>query len=194
VNGDLFDFWFEYGHAIPKRFVRVLQAGELRAGGSRYVCRRKSDFWIGNYLERELDVSFTDAALTLELQAEDLLATGRPGPATTVKAPETDPPKRVAAASFAGSIRCRDPSRRDIALEPQPRAARRADGSGFGGALAGRAAAGYDAVVLGHFHRPLHHRERREFLILGDWLSGGATPARGRAVSLLEFGTAEKPA
>ena len=26
VNGDLFDFWFEYGHAIPKRFVQVLQA------------------------------------------------------------------------------------------------------------------------------------------------------------------------
>ena len=26
VVGDLFDFWFEYGHAIPKRFVRVLTA------------------------------------------------------------------------------------------------------------------------------------------------------------------------
>ena len=70
VNGDLFDFWFEYGHAIPKRFVRVLQAlGELRrrAVPVTYV-GGNHDFWIGNYLERELDVTFTDEALTLELQ------------------------------------------------------------------------------------------------------------------------------
>src|SRR5258705_5329109 len=29
VLGDLFDFWFQYGHAIPKRFVPVLTS--LRA-------------------------------------------------------------------------------------------------------------------------------------------------------------------
>src|SRR5258705_9219929 len=43
VNGDLFDFWFEYGHAIPKRFVRVLMAmGELRRAGDRKSTRLNS--------------------------------------------------------------------------------------------------------------------------------------------------------
>ena len=48
---------------------------------------------------------------------------------------------------------------------------------------------GYDAVVLGHFHRPLHHRgPDGEFLILGDWLERRSY-ARLQAgqFSLLEF-------
>src|SRR5258705_1256731 len=70
VNGDLFDFWFEYGHAIPKRFVRVLMAmGELRRAGIpvTYI-GGNHDFWIGNFLSRELDVAFTDQPLPLSLQ------------------------------------------------------------------------------------------------------------------------------
>src|SRR6202008_2794532 len=70
VNGDLFDFWFEYRHAIPKRFVRVLMAmGVLRrAGGPVTYIRWNNHFWNGNFLPRELDVPWTDEPLPLSLQ------------------------------------------------------------------------------------------------------------------------------
>src|SRR4026209_2706944 len=70
VVGDLFDFWFEYAHAVPKRYVSILQKlGELRRAGLpvTYV-GGNHDFWIGDYLKQELGVAFTDAPLALQLQ------------------------------------------------------------------------------------------------------------------------------
>lgn len=198
VNGDLFDFWFEYGHAIPKRFVRVLQAlGELRRRGIpvTYV-GGNHDFWIGNYLMRELDVSFTDVALTLEIQGRKIfLAHGDglgPGDAGYKVL------KRVLRNRLArGLFRWVHPdlgiplatavshtSRRHAPRAPQSEAT-----------LMDRLARpwlqqGYDAVVIGHLHQPLHHRGADgEFLILGDWIErrSYARLQDGR-FSLLEFG------
>src|SRR2546426_11854625 len=70
VAGDLFDFWFEYGHTVPKRYVAVLQRlGELRRAGLpvTYVVGNH-DFWVGGYLRRGLDVAFTDGPLPLPPQ------------------------------------------------------------------------------------------------------------------------------
>ena len=197
VNGDLFDFWFEYGHAIPKRFVRVLQAlGELRrrAVPVTYV-GGNHDFWIGNYLERELDVTFTDEALTLELQGRriflahgDGLGPGDHGYKLL---------KRLLRNRLArGLFRWIHP---DVGIplattishtsrHHAPRAAQTE------AALVERLARpwfgqGYDAVVMGHFHVPLHHRGADgEFLILGDWLErrSYARLEEGK-FSLLEF-------
>src|SRR5258706_6864328 len=62
VVGDLFDFWFEYSHAIPKRFVRVLTAlGGLARGGTPLLyVGGNHDFLIGDFLRRELGEAFTD--------------------------------------------------------------------------------------------------------------------------------------
>src|SRR2546428_7564038 len=81
VAGDLFDFWFEYGHTVPKRYVAVLQRlGELRRAGLpvTYV-GGNHDFWIGDYLRRELDVAFTDVPLPLTIQGRRILLTHRDG-------------------------------------------------------------------------------------------------------------------
>lgn len=33
--------------------------------------------------------------------------------------------------------------------------------------------AGYDAVILGHFHRAIHRSAAgRDFVVLGDWITG----------------------
>ena len=75
VGGDLFDFWFEYGHTVPKRYIGVLQKlGELRRAGLpvTYV-GGNHDFWIGDYLRRELDVTFTDEPLPITLQGRRIL-------------------------------------------------------------------------------------------------------------------------
>lgn len=56
--GDLFDFWFEYKHVVPKGFVRVLgKLGELRDKGIPiYFFVGNHDLWMNDYFEEELDI------------------------------------------------------------------------------------------------------------------------------------------
>lgn len=57
--GDLFDFWFEYRHVVPKGFVRVL--GKLAefadANIPIYFFVGNHDLWMKNYLEEQLNAT-----------------------------------------------------------------------------------------------------------------------------------------
>ncbi|HEX4886725.1 MAG TPA: UDP-2,3-diacylglucosamine diphosphatase [Luteibaculaceae bacterium] len=54
--GDLFDFWFEYQHVIPKGFVRLQgKIAELSDSGIRmHFFVGNHDLWVKNYFEEEL--------------------------------------------------------------------------------------------------------------------------------------------
>lgn len=56
--GDIFDFWFEYKHAIPKGFVRL--QGKIAAltdsGIPVYFFTGNHDMWMFDYFEQELGV------------------------------------------------------------------------------------------------------------------------------------------
>ncbi|MEZ4986866.1 MAG: UDP-2,3-diacylglucosamine diphosphatase [Saprospiraceae bacterium] len=56
--GDIFDFWFEYRHAAPRGYVRLL--GKLAAirdkGIPVYLFTGNHDMWMFDYLSQELDV------------------------------------------------------------------------------------------------------------------------------------------
>lgn len=56
--GDLFDFWFEYKHVVPKGFVRVLgKLAELKDSGIPiYFFVGNHDLWMDDYFEKELQV------------------------------------------------------------------------------------------------------------------------------------------
>jgi len=190
VNGDLFDFWFEYGHAIPKRFVRVLLALESlkRHGVPVTYVGGNHDFWIGDYLEREIGIAFHDEPARLALHGRKiLLAHGDglgPGDAGykllkgVLRARLSrflfrwiHPDVGIPIASMT-SHTSRDHAPR------RPRSDEELE-STLGGPFF---AAGYDAVILGHFHRPLHRSAPgRDFIVLGDWI-------RGRSVVRLEEG------
>jgi UDP-2,3-diacylglucosamine hydrolase len=60
LNGDLFDFWFEYGSVIPRGHTRVLGAlAALVDGGVPVVMvGGNHDWWGGSYLEEEVGVTF----------------------------------------------------------------------------------------------------------------------------------------
>ncbi|WP_312555912.1 UDP-2,3-diacylglucosamine diphosphatase [Empedobacter brevis] len=55
--GDLFDFWFEYKHVVPKGFVRVL--GKLAEISDRgipiYFFVGNHDLWMKDYLEEQIN-------------------------------------------------------------------------------------------------------------------------------------------
>jgi UDP-2,3-diacylglucosamine hydrolase len=197
VNGDLFDFWFEYGHAIPKRFVRVLSAlGELRRRGVpvTYV-GGNHDFWIGDYLRRELDLTFTDSALTLDLQKRRIFLAHGDGLGSGDRGYKVL--KGVLRNGIArGLFRLLHPDLgiplASVFSHTSRRHAPRPDRSEE--ALLERIARprfrdGYDAVVLGHFHNPVHRQEEgKDLLVLGNWIER-RTFARlqNGAFSLLEF-------
>lgn len=56
--GDLFDFWFEYKHVIPKGFVRVLgKLAEISDSGIPvYFFVGNHDLWMNDYFEEELNI------------------------------------------------------------------------------------------------------------------------------------------
>jgi UDP-2,3-diacylglucosamine hydrolase len=68
ILGDLFDFWFEYKHAIPKEHTEVLlMLRELVRDGIRvdYVSGNH-DFWMDDYFESQIGVNLHRDNLELE--------------------------------------------------------------------------------------------------------------------------------
>ena len=57
--GDIFDFWFEYKHAIPKGGTRLLgKIAEFTDSGIPvHIFTGNHDIWMFDYLEQELNVS-----------------------------------------------------------------------------------------------------------------------------------------
>lgn len=56
--GDIFDFWFEYKHAIPKGFIRLQgKLAELRDAGIPIVFfTGNHDMWMFDYFQKELGI------------------------------------------------------------------------------------------------------------------------------------------
>lgn len=69
INGDLFDFWFEYRRVIPRAAFPTLAAlSDLRAQGVRLtVTGGNHDRWGGDFWSREMDATFHSGAVELEL-------------------------------------------------------------------------------------------------------------------------------
>jgi UDP-2,3-diacylglucosamine hydrolase len=69
INGDLFDYWFEYRHAIPRGYTRVLGAlsALVDAGLPVHLTGGNHDWWGGSYLEEEVGVTFHREPVELEL-------------------------------------------------------------------------------------------------------------------------------
>lgn len=69
--GDLFDFWFEYDHVVPKGFVRFLNklAEFSDKGIPIYIFHGNHDMWMFDYLETEIGATvFSDP---IELKVND---------------------------------------------------------------------------------------------------------------------------
>ena len=66
--GDLFDFWFEYKHWIPKVPLDVLTAIEsfTRQGGSFHLVLGNHDTWATNYFHDDLNVAVHRGDVRLE--------------------------------------------------------------------------------------------------------------------------------
>ncbi len=59
LMGDVFDFWFEYKHAVPKGYVRLLgKLAELSDQGiTLHYFTGNHDMWVFDYLPKEIGVT-----------------------------------------------------------------------------------------------------------------------------------------
>lgn len=179
VVGDLFDFWFEYRTAIPRRhFPTLAMLQRLReAGVAITYLAGNHDFWLGRFLADELGVRTVADSVTVEAQGRRLwvhhgdgLVGGDLGYRMLKKVlrnrtsvslyqclhPDLGIPLAHAVSGWSRRSRGHGPLQperlwREIA-EPRFRE-------------------GHDGVLVGHFHRAHEQRESgREFFVLGDWI------------------------
>jgi UDP-2,3-diacylglucosamine hydrolase len=73
--GDIFDFWFEYNHAIPKGIIRFQgKLAELRdAGIPIYFFTGNHDMWMFDYFTKELDIMIYRKPQILQINGKVLL-------------------------------------------------------------------------------------------------------------------------
>ena len=180
VLGDLFDFWFEYRHAIPKGTFRIARAfaDALDAGVPVYYLGGNHDFWIADYLKKEIGVTIFDHPIHARLHGRVVhLAHGDGlGPGDTgykilrvilrnrlaIRAYRSIHPDLGIPFAHLASRLSRD-SRDDLREALLPKIVRDVVNARVGGPVS--------AMVMGHVHEPVHFRdENREFLLIGDWI------------------------
>ena len=179
IVGDLFDFWFEYRTAIPRRHFRTLaMLDRLReAGVAITYLNGNHDFWLGRFFQNELGIETRDGAVTLDRDGHrvwihhgDGLIGGDLG-YRALKAVIRHP-------LSIGAYGLLHP---DLAIPLAHRVSRWSRGSRDQRPLeierlwreiaAPRFAEGYDTVIIGHFHHACERREQgRTLIVLGDWI------------------------
>lgn len=188
IVGDLFDFWFEYRHAIPSCSVQVLAA--LRrlsdAGVEVHYIAGNHDFALGTYLSDQvgcilhIDPFGTEYAGTrFYLHHGDGLAGRDLGYRIlkkVIRSPISQALWRLVHPDigFAITRRLSGASRRYTQDKDYGR------GDRLDRFLAERCREGYDYIIMGHFHlaedRLLEGGSR--YINLGGWLDGGSPYAR----------------
>lgn len=179
IVGDLFDFWFEYRTAIPRRLFRTLAALDAlkRSGVEIVYLNGNHDFWLGPFLSETLGLRTVDGAVTVEAQGRRLwvhhgdgLMGGDLGykllrgilrsPVSIGLYQWLHPDLGIPLAHLVSNL-----SRRSRGHGPlQPDRLWREIGEP-------RFREGYDAVLFGHFHRAHEdRRDGRELFVLGDWI------------------------
>jgi UDP-2,3-diacylglucosamine hydrolase len=204
LNGDLFDFWFEYRTGIPQGYDRVLDVlrAVVGAGVPVTLMGGNHDWWGGRYLREEVGVEFLQDPVVrsyagwrtflahgdglgkgdLGYRALRLLLRGRVTRfAFSLLTPELGDriAGRVSKTGHRWGAPTADDKARAAALEAWALAKLDAEPE-------------LDLVVLGHTHVPLLRQvgERRWYLNAGDWVYHGsyAVLTEGEAPRLLTWG------
>ena len=178
IVGDLFDFWFEYRHAILNRHFEILaKLHECRKGGLPidYVAGNH-DMWLGDFLREQVGLNIHHQGLARELCGYKCFITHGDGTAQRdvgyrllkriMKHPVNvflyrmlSPDLGVPLANYM-SQSSRKYKERDSRWDREYRE--------YG---LGKLAEGYEIFVMGHTHKPKVEKIEDKVLInLGDWM------------------------
>jgi UDP-2,3-diacylglucosamine hydrolase len=178
IVGDLFDFWFEYRHAIPNRHFAVLaKLYELCATGVTidYVAGNH-DLWLGSFLRHEVGLTIHESHVIRQLCGYHCYIIHGDGVA------QNDGGYRLLKRIFKNPVNiflyrwvhpdlgiplAKLASHTSRSVKDNPNTWER-DYRHYAEA---QFAKGHDLVVMGHTHKPLFETiGRKAFINLGDWM------------------------
>ena len=179
IVGDLFDFWFEYRTAIPRRHFPTLSVlRRLRdAGVAITYLNGNHDFWLGPFLSDELGVRTHRDALTLDLQGHriwlhhgDGLGGGDLGYRLLKKVLRS--PTSIALYGLLHPDLGIPLAHLVSRWSRHSRGERPLDGERLWRQVATpRFGEGFDTVIIGHLHHAWERRDGgRAMFLLGDWI------------------------
>ncbi len=201
INGDLFDFWFEFRTGVPSAYGRVLTALKdvVDAGTPVTLLGGNHDWWGGRYLREEIGLEFLQepvvrvyAGLTAFVAHGDGLGRGDLG-YRALRLLLRSRPTRAAfgllGPALGGWVAGRVSSTRERWGEPTRGDRERAAALESWARAKLRSSPELDLVVLGHTHIPrlVEVEPGRWYLNAGDWVTHAsyAVLAEGEAPELL---------
>ncbi len=181
IAGDLFDFWYEWAHVIPKYWFRVIH--KLRSlideGKMVVFITGNHDFEFGNYLENEVGIHCFDGNVDLNSADKKFFVGHGDGLAKKDKGYRFM--KRIIRNRFSKFL-----FKTIIHPDLGMKIAKWASGSSrklvnidknhwsneYFEFAKTKFSAGYDYVILGHLHAPLFKVEGGDtYLNTGDWMT-----------------------
>ncbi len=178
INGDLFDFWYEWQTVIPKKYFKILRAlQEAVANGTRiHLLAGNHDFRLHGFLETEIGLITHQDAISVQIASQKIFVFHGDGLLATdhgYRLLKKVLRNRVAQRLFLwihpdiGMWLARGTSKQSRnATKGNPAEDR--DYIRFAESMLGGDA---DGVVLGHAHRPMELQlEGGTYINLGDWI------------------------
>ena len=184
INGDLFDFWFEFRNGIPPGYHKALSSLRtvVQNGVPVTLIGGNHDWWGGKYLREEIGITFSQTPLLLELAGYRSFIAHGDGLGDSAIAYNflkhlvrskllinlfsTLPPKL--GASIAGKVSQTKHKRSEISQQ----AIHRSEGLKSWAKEQFSKEPSWDLIFLGHTHIPcIEQLDRGSFYInTGDWL------------------------
>lgn len=180
IMGDFFDFWFEYRSVIPSKHFSILMAlkGLTSSGIEVAYVGGNHDYWIGDFLRDDIGLRIFNGPVELTAQGKKIYLTHGDGLAQRDRfypllrgllhsRPVTALYKLVHPDLGLALARCVSRLSRNVNPDWAPETEelwREVGRPHF--------QEGFDAVVLGHIHKPVAiTRDDRSLYVLGDWIS-----------------------
>ena len=180
--GDIFDFWFEYKHAIPAAYLRTLAAlVSLTGAGVRVIyLPGNHDFWMGDYLARQAGIDIAGEKLEIMHQGKkihlyhgDGLAYGDSGYRIIKRIFRFKPNIwlfRLLPVDLAYRL-----AHGTSGASRQHTTAKDKDLKGYYDYGAKKIAEGCDAVIMGHTHLPeIRQMAAGHYINTGDWIDNNS--------------------
>ncbi|MCU0287194.1 MAG: UDP-2,3-diacylglucosamine diphosphatase [Acidobacteria bacterium] len=178
--GDLFDFWFEWYHVVPKYWFPILyRLKQLKESGIQVnFITGNHDFYTGKYLEKEIGINCFNEYCEFQAASKRFFVAHGDGYARAdrgyrfLKRVIRNPVsvflyKTFIPADLGMNIArwCSNSSRRLVKIEKHAWAGE------YHKFAQEKFAQGYDYVILGHIHFPMRvEQDNKVYINCGDWM------------------------
>nr|MBN2278271.1 UDP-2,3-diacylglucosamine diphosphatase [candidate division Zixibacteria bacterium] len=196
ILGDLFDFWFEYKNAIPKEHLQVVfhLAGLVESGMEVHYISGNHDFWLGDFLSREVGIEIHRDQVETTEQGKRILLIHGDGISPSDKGYRVL--KKILRNPVNIWLYQKLPVDWGIPLARYVAGKSRTYTSGrtlqflkdYENYAAWQIKAGYDAVIVGHLHYPIRKEiEGGVYLNTGDFIENFSYGRMENGVISLEY-------